>query len=215
MCVCVWVEHKYTAPTRTWRQSGGKRWVVSAVLGEPSQRRVGSFDLLSEIHHCLLVASVLLLNFIQIEVKMLLLLPMQSLYSQWISLIGFNWTTWFVLASCAVLAWICWRNSRYVRLINAVPGPKGIPILGNLLELNVGQVGNRIIVSSSLYVWMDNTFLIRLNFNCQQNSWGSSIVNGWKNTDPFTAVGEALVPSFASPLRSWWRLVCCFGFSKY
>ncbi|XP_046641927.1 cytochrome P450 4C1-like [Daphnia pulicaria] len=71
---------------------------------------------------------------------MLLLLPMQSFYSQWISLIGFNWTTWFVLASCAVLAWICWRNSRYVRLINAVPGPKGIPILGNLLELNVGQV---------------------------------------------------------------------------
>lgn len=91
-----------------------------------------------------LVASVLN-NSIQIEVKMLLLLPMQSFYSQWISLIGFNWTTWFVLASCAVLAWICWRNSRYVRLINAVPGPKGIPILGNLLELNVGQVGNRIV----------------------------------------------------------------------
>lgn len=124
-------------------ERGGKRSVVS-VLGEPSQRRVGSFDLLSEIHHCLVVASVLN-NSIQIEVKMLLLLPMQSFYSQWISLIGFNWTTWFVLASCAVLAWICWRNSRYVRLINAVPGPKGIPILGNLLELNVGQVGNRIV----------------------------------------------------------------------
>lgn len=79
--------------------------------------------------------------FLNSVAAMLLLLPVQSFYLQWISQIGFNWTTWFVLTSLAVIGWICWRNSRYVRLINAVPGPKGIPILGNLLELNVGQVG--------------------------------------------------------------------------
>ncbi|XP_059353317.1 cytochrome P450 4c3-like isoform X2 [Daphnia carinata] len=36
----------------------------------------------------------------------------------------------------AVYYWI-WRQSRFVRLINAIPGPDGLPFLGNVLDLNV------------------------------------------------------------------------------
>ncbi|KAI9552444.1 hypothetical protein GHT06_022810 [Daphnia sinensis] len=35
-----------------------------------------------------------------------------------------------------VYYWI-WRQSRFVRLINAIPGPDGLPFLGNVLDLNV------------------------------------------------------------------------------
>ncbi|KAK4025887.1 hypothetical protein OUZ56_014926 [Daphnia magna] len=71
---------------------------------------------------------------------MLFLLPVHGFYLQWISGLGFNWPTWFVLTSFIVIAWLCWRNSRFVRLISAIPSPKGVPIFGNILQLNVGQV---------------------------------------------------------------------------
>lgn len=57
---------------------------------------------------------------------------------QWI---GFNWFTWWLIVAVSVVGWLCWRNSRYVRLIDAIPGPKGIPVLGNLLQVYVDQVG--------------------------------------------------------------------------
>lgn len=69
----------------------------------------------------------------------IMLLPVDSIFPhQWI---GFNWSTWAVLTSAVLLVWILWRNSRYVRLIDAIPGPKGIPIIGNILQVNVDQVG--------------------------------------------------------------------------
>ncbi|XP_057368149.1 cytochrome P450 4c3-like [Daphnia carinata] len=37
----------------------------------------------------------------------------------------------------AVWYW-SWSRSRFVRLINAIPGPKGLPFLGNLFDVNIG-----------------------------------------------------------------------------
>ena len=41
----------------------------------------------------------------------------------------------------AVYYWV-WSQSRFVRLVNAIPGPNALPILGNILELNVDHDGN-------------------------------------------------------------------------
>ena len=59
-------------------------------------------------------------------------------YLQWI---GFNWSTWLVLAAAGLVYYALWCNSRFVRLIDAIPGPRGLPVLGSILDLNVDQVG--------------------------------------------------------------------------
>ena len=55
--------------------------------------------------------------------------------------IGLAWVVWTVITSALLIGWYFWCNSRYVRLVNTIPGPKGIPIIGNVLAVNVNQVG--------------------------------------------------------------------------
>nr|QST15028.1 CYP4BY4 protein [Diaphanosoma celebensis] len=51
-----------------------------------------------------------------------------------------TWTLWVAVLSFLLVYWILWRNSRFVRLIESIPGPKGLPLFGNALQLNVSQV---------------------------------------------------------------------------
>nr|CAH0101008.1 unnamed protein product [Daphnia galeata] len=44
----------------------------------------------------------------------------------------------FLAFLLAVYYWV-WSRSRFVRLINAIPGPKALPLLGNVLDLNVNH----------------------------------------------------------------------------
>lgn len=37
--------------------------------------------------------------------------------------------------------YLLWSRSRFVRLTNALPGPNALPLLGNILELNVNHDG--------------------------------------------------------------------------
>ena len=38
------------------------------------------------------------------------------------------------LITCTALACIYWNNSRTVKLINRIPGPAALPLIGNVLE---------------------------------------------------------------------------------
>lgn len=54
---------------------------------------------------------------------------------------------WSLLFTCFILVivpicYYIWLRSRFVRLVNALPGPKQLPVLGNLLELSVNYDGN-------------------------------------------------------------------------
>jgi cytochrome P450 family 4 len=44
---------------------------------------------------------------------------------------------WLLLVVSLVFYYWTWSQSRVVRLINAIPGPKSLPLLGNLLDLDV------------------------------------------------------------------------------
>ncbi|KZS12292.1 Uncharacterized protein APZ42_022393 [Daphnia magna] len=48
-----------------------------------------------------------------------------------------KWSTWFILFIVPIIFYCIWIRSRFVRLVNALPGPKQFPLLGNLLELSV------------------------------------------------------------------------------
>ncbi|KZS01917.1 Uncharacterized protein APZ42_001263, partial [Daphnia magna] len=51
--------------------------------------------------------------------------------------IGFSPMIGSLLASLLAVYYFAWCRSRFVRLIDALPGPKTLPFLGNILELNV------------------------------------------------------------------------------
>lgn len=72
-----------------------------------------------------------------------IMLLFNNIYSS-VESIGLIWFAWGVFVSVILISWCYWCNSRYVRLVNAIPGPKGIPIIGNVLEVNVNQVGMEI-----------------------------------------------------------------------
>ncbi|KAI9563273.1 hypothetical protein GHT06_010731 [Daphnia sinensis] len=46
-------------------------------------------------------------------------------------------SVWLILPAIAIFYYWKWSRSRTVRLLNAIPGPKALPVLGNLLDLNV------------------------------------------------------------------------------
>lgn len=46
-----------------------------------------------------------------------------------------------VVLFCLLVSWVVWRNSRFVRLVNAIPGPRAIPVLGNIRLLGTQQAG--------------------------------------------------------------------------
>nr|CAH0107706.1 unnamed protein product [Daphnia galeata] len=56
-----------------------------------------------------------------------------------LSITWIGWTPFItsILAGLLVAYYWIWSRSRFVRLINAVPGPDCLPILGNILALNV------------------------------------------------------------------------------
>lgn len=58
-----------------------------------------------------------------------------------ISWIGWSTLAWFSLASLIVIYYWIWSRSRFVRLVNALPGPSFFPVLGNFLDLNVDHDG--------------------------------------------------------------------------
>ncbi|XP_032792206.2 cytochrome P450 4c3 isoform X1 [Daphnia magna] len=53
--------------------------------------------------------------------------------------IGFSPMIGSLLASLLAVYYFAWCRSRFVRLIDALPGPKTYPFLGNILELNVAH----------------------------------------------------------------------------
>jgi cytochrome P450 family 4 len=57
----------------------------------------------------------------------------------WIGWISFIAS--FLSGLVVVYYWV-WSKSRFVRLVNAIPGPNALPLLGNILELNVDHDGN-------------------------------------------------------------------------
>jgi cytochrome P450 family 4 len=60
-----------------------------------------------------------------------------------LSITWIGWTPFItsILAGLLVAYYWIWSRSRFVRLINAVPGPDCLPILGNILALNVPNDG--------------------------------------------------------------------------
>lgn len=54
---------------------------------------------------------------------------------------------WLLLAVIPVLYYWAWSRSHFVRLVNALPGPKYVPLLGNVLDLYVDRDGIDIIAS--------------------------------------------------------------------
>jgi hypothetical protein len=47
-----------------------------------------------------------------------------------------------MLAFLLAVWYLLWSQSRFVRLINALPGPNALPLLGNALDLiNLNQQG--------------------------------------------------------------------------
>ena len=63
------------------------------------------------------------------------------------NMFSFMWIRWTPIIGSllafllAVYYWV-WSRSRFVRLINAIPGPKALPLLGNVLDLNVNHDGS-------------------------------------------------------------------------
>ncbi|KZS02528.1 Uncharacterized protein APZ42_000401, partial [Daphnia magna] len=48
---------------------------------------------------------------------------------------------WSALTILLTTWYWTWNRSRFVRLINAIPGPKHLPLLGNLLDLSLSNDG--------------------------------------------------------------------------
>ena len=48
---------------------------------------------------------------------------------------------WMLLVAIPVLYYWLWSRSTFVQLVNAIPGPRPIPFLGNVLDLYVDRDG--------------------------------------------------------------------------
>ena len=93
---------------------------------------------------------------------------------------------WLCLATLmAVYYWI-WTRSRVVRLVNAIPGPKALPLLGNFLHLNVGH----------------EAWLKWVHFDWLQKYGG--IYRAWGGTRPVVIVAT---PEFMEPILVSQKLI--------
>ena len=72
------------------------------------------------------------------------------------------------LAGLLATNYFIWRFSRFVRLIDALPGPKPLPVLGNLLYfVNFSFDG-----INNLYNWIEfKCQTIAEKFNLSQRCW--------------------------------------------
>ena len=57
------------------------------------------------------------------------------MFAYFVSVLGLYTTVALFAAVVLLVCWLAWRNSRFVRLIDKIPGPKGIPIFGNIFDL--------------------------------------------------------------------------------
>ncbi len=57
---------------------------------------------------------------------------MLDLFRCWSPLLSFSAAVILLLAG---YYWVMWSRSRFVRLIDALPGPKPLPLLGNLFDV--------------------------------------------------------------------------------
>ncbi len=57
----------------------------------------------------------------------------------------FLWVGWsaylWPILTIVLIYYLNWRRSRFVRLIESIPGPSTFPLLGNLLDVNVTRDG--------------------------------------------------------------------------
>lgn len=62
------------------------------------------------------------------------LIHVNSLWTEWA-----DWfpSMWLLLVTISIFYYWMRSQSRFVRLINAIPGPKSLPLLGNILHLDV------------------------------------------------------------------------------
>ena len=74
-----------------------------------------------------------------------------SFWTQWSLLIK-----WCALASIPVIYYWLWSRSKFVQIINSMPGPKYFPFLGNVLDLYVDRDGS----SSTFHVYLPDNLLV-------------------------------------------------------
>lgn len=121
----------------------------------------------------------------------MLFLLREGFYLKWI---GFNAPTWAVLVVILLLCWVCWRNTRFVKLIDAIPGPKGIPILGNILQVNVDQVGKVLSLYSILKIERDGIIGLSIEFlRMIHREWVENhgdIYRGWGGTRAIVCIAS-------------------------
>jgi hypothetical protein len=61
----------------------------------------------------------------------------ESVWTDWGSLVF----KWLLLVAIPVVYYNLWSRSTFVQLVNAIPGPRPIPFLGNVLDLYVDRDG--------------------------------------------------------------------------
>jgi len=115
----------------------------------------------------------------------------------------FGWSICCLLTGIVLLIifrYWSWSRSRFVRLINALPGPKALPFLGNALDLNVDHDGYLLIYLKILnlinYIFFFQIeFLKIFNFDWIQNY--GKIYRVWLGERPIVVISA---PELMEPI---------------